>query len=79
VNFLFSFLLFSTTMVILLDRGQTVKAVALLTVAAGVYCIYKDPKRLKRRAWERVSFFLCQRDLKERDMEKRLLEQRKLP
>ncbi|SAM09412.1 hypothetical protein [Absidia glauca] len=62
-------------MVILLDRGQTVKAVALLTVAAGVYCIYKDPKRLKRRAWERVSFFLCQRDLKERDMEKRLLEQ----
>lgn len=65
-------------MVILSDRGQIAKAFALITVAASVYCIYKDPKRLKRRAWERVSFFLCQRDLKERDMERKLLEQRKL-
>ncbi|KAI8086644.1 Alpha/Beta hydrolase protein [Halteromyces radiatus] len=57
-----------------MEKRQMVKTFAVITVLASIYCIYKDPKRLKRRAWERISFFLCQRDLKERDMEKQLLE-----
>ncbi|CAO3595593.1 unnamed protein product [Absidia cylindrospora] len=62
-------------MVNLSEKRQIAKTIAVITLAAGMYCIYKDPRRLKRRAWERASFFLCQRDLKERHMEMKLLEQ----
>ncbi|ORX62625.1 alpha/beta-hydrolase [Hesseltinella vesiculosa] len=58
------------------EKLQVVKAIAAVTVAAGLYCVFLDPWQIQKRSWHRLTFFLCQRNLQEQDLERQVLQQK---